>query len=116
MVICSQAQMGVTMGKVKVSKILQMSKLSNHWMVNLQIKFAGNALACRSVMLWSFAHQGHMGMPTGVLRPFGILQILELSNHWADSPHSRPMEVSWPVDIQRYGRLPIEATLAFPRA
>ena len=66
--------------------ILQMPELSNHQADSLQIKFIGTILACGCATSWSFAHQGHIGMLTGIITGLGALWMLELSNnHWADS-------------------------------
>ena len=78
--------MGVPMGMIRAPGILRTPELCNHRADSLQIKFIGIVLACRCATPWSFAHQGIMGMPMGMIRAPGVLRTLELCNHWADSP------------------------------
>ena len=85
--------------------------LSNHYADSLQIKLIGTILACRCAMVWSFTHQGHMGVPMGIrIRAPRIFRTLELSNHWAIHSKSNSLELLWPVDMQRH--LPIGVTWA----
>ena len=75
----------VPIGIIRAHGILRTLEISNHWAASLHIKIIWTALACRCATSWSFVHMGIMGMPTGVIRASGILQMLELSNHWTDS-------------------------------
>ena len=51
-----------------VSGILRTPELSNYQADSLQIKFINwIALAYRCATSWSFAHQTHTGVPTGVI-------------------------------------------------
>ena len=81
MIICP---LGVIMGVIISLETLQRLELSNHWVDSLQIKFIGTILICGCATSWSFAHQGHMGVPTGITITLVTLWTLNLSNHWAD--------------------------------
>ena len=83
--IAHEGIMGMPMGMVRAPGILWMPELSNHYVDSLQIKCIGTVLAYRHATLWPLAHGGIMSMSIGMIKVLGILQTLELNNHWVDS-------------------------------
>ena len=77
--------MGVPMGMMRAPGILRMLEISNHWGGSFRIKLNWTALGYRYATSCLFDHGAIIGMPVGVIGASGILQMPELSTHWADS-------------------------------
>ena len=112
--VCSSGPYGHAQRRNKHSTIvtLGMLELSNHWVDLLQIKFIRTVLFCRCSASWSFAHQGHMGVPTDIVSTLGTLRTLDLSNHWEDSLAIKFIGTV----LEHHGHLPNGVTWACPRA